>query len=170
MSTVTETDSTMKTPANDGVRDSRATATCAGRRRDGERCTSRILLEDGFCISHSPAVEQTALAEQKREAGIASGEARRELGKTVRQRFAERLEADADEIYDTFRSAWREGDWRAADAAISQALGRPPQAIVGDDTQPVKFILGSLLQQARESIDGEATEDEPPALPRGADE
>ena len=31
------------------------TAQCSGRRRDGQRCTSAIVLSSGFCFAHDPS-------------------------------------------------------------------------------------------------------------------
>ncbi len=119
------------------------TRTCNGTRKDGQPCRSTAVRDDGYCFVHGRSA--SLLPEVARRAGIASGEARRELGKTIRERIAERLQEDADEIYDTFQKAWQDGDWRAADAAINQALGRPPQAITGDEEQPLQIVLRSAF-------------------------
>jgi hypothetical protein len=50
---------------------------------------------------------------------------RRELGKGVRERFAEKLDKEADGLFQSFKSAWQRGDYRAAEAVLNQAFGRP---------------------------------------------
>lgn len=131
-----------------------ALRTCAGTRKSGGPCSSRILLEDGFCSAHSPTrgVDMAALG---RTAGVASGEARRELGKTVRERLREKVEDNVELIWTAFESGLTSDDERtqivAATAALAEAYGRPPQAIVGDPERPVAFVLESLLARARDA-------------------
>jgi hypothetical protein len=132
-----------------------ALRTCAGTRKNGEPCCSRILLEDGYCSAHSPTrgVDMAALG---RSAGLASGEARRELGKTVRERLREKVEENVDRIWSAFESGLTSDDERtqivAATAVLAEAYGRPPQSIVGDPDRPVAFVLDSLLGRARGEV------------------
>jgi hypothetical protein len=126
----------------------------AARKRDGAPCRSRVVLEDGFCPAHSPT-RGLEMAELGRAGGLASVEARRELGKTVRERLRDRVEAEADKIWRVYRDAFdAEGgdgdpDHRArlasVEGVLAQAYGRRPQAIVGDDGQPLKFVLESAF-------------------------
>lgn len=84
------------------------------------------------------------------------------MAKTVRQRIAERLEAEADELWRVFREAFdatqddgapdHRARLAAAEGALAQAFGRPAQEIIGDPDQPVAIILGSLLARAREEL------------------
>jgi hypothetical protein len=84
-----------------------------------------------------------------RKGGIASGITRRERGKSVRQRLAEKLEADADSIYQAFRTAYLAGDYKAAEAALNQGFGRPPQDVElsGPGGGPVEITLVSAFSQ-----------------------
>jgi hypothetical protein len=85
-------------------------------------------------------------AEERRRGAIRANEVRRERGKSMRERFAEKLEADAEELYAVFKRAWEGGDWKAAQAALNQAFGRPPQSVaIGSDPEPVQIIVGSVL-------------------------
>jgi len=118
--------------------------TCAGITKAGAACRARAVLADGYCSAHSPT-RAVDMAELGSRGGKRSVEARREQAKSLRQRIAEKLEADADEIYDAFRNAWREGDWHAAVAAFNQAFGSPPVAIVGDEERPVSFQVVSAF-------------------------
>lgn len=70
-------------------------------------------------------VNDYATAETRRRGALAANAVRSERAKPLRQRFAEKLEADADELYGSFKRAWRADDWKAADAAINQAFGKP---------------------------------------------
>jgi hypothetical protein len=104
----------MEVPANEGVRDSRATAqagtdreaenavaagvelvpslqACRAAKRNGKPCRSTILLADGFCWVHSSSSPATP-AERGRKGGLASGEVRREQGRSVRDRLREKVE------------------------------------------------------------------------------
>jgi hypothetical protein len=153
LTTVSETVGADEVPANSLVRDSRATAVvCRGTRRDGEPCRSTLVLADGFCRVHSPAT--TDLVEQTRSAGIASGEARREQVKTVRDRLREKVEDNVEMVWAAFESGMTSDDERAqiaaATAVLAEAYGRPAVSIIGDPNQPVSFVLESLLARARE--------------------
>lgn len=126
---------------------------CRGVNQRGEPCRSRIVLEDGYCSAHSK-LASVSQAELGRRGGIASGEVRRDQAKSVRDRLREKIEEQFELVWDAFESGLLSEDQRArvtaAVAALDQAYGRPPQSIVGDDEQPVTFVLASLLHQARE--------------------
>jgi hypothetical protein len=137
---------------------------CAGvRKRDGAPCGSRVVLDDGYCPAHSPT-RGVEMAELGRVGGLASGEVRREQAKTVRDRLREKVEENTDRIWTVYDQAMNatagdgEADHRArlasVEGVLSQAYGRPPVAIIGDADKPVTFVLGSLLQQARDEIGG----------------
>ena len=104
---------------------------------------------------HSP-VRAASPQELGRKGGLASGEARREQGKSVRDRLRERVEEQFDLVWSAFEAGLLSDDERArvaaAVAALDQAYGRPPVSIEGGD-QPVAIILGSLLQRAREEVE-----------------
>jgi hypothetical protein len=97
------------------------------------------------------------MADLGRVGGLASVEARRELGKTVRERLRDKVEAEAEEIWrvyrDAFDAAGGDGDpdhrarLASVEGVLAQAYGRPPQAIVGDDGQPLKFVLESAFRR-----------------------
>lgn len=70
-------------------------------------------------------VSDYATPETRMKGTLRSAEVRAERAKSLRQRFAEKLDEDAEELYDSFKRAWLGPDWRAADAAITQAFGKP---------------------------------------------
>jgi hypothetical protein len=176
--TVSTTVEQSKDPANQEVRDTRATVDssadeddpsaaeveqqprlCPAVKRNGETCRSPILLNDGRCWVHSTAASGSP-AERGQKGGLASGEVRREQARSVRDRLRERVEAEAEEIWRVYREAFDaavgdgDPDHRArlasVEGVLAQAYGRPPQSIVGDSDEPVTFVLASLLQRARE--------------------
>jgi hypothetical protein len=178
VSTVSQTVEDMEVPANERVRDSRATAqagtdreaenavtagvelvpslqACRAAKRNGKPCRSTILLADGFCWVHSSSSPATP-AERGRKGGLASGEVRREQGKSVRDRLREKVEEPFELVWSAFEAGLLSEDERArvaaAVAALDQAYGRPPVSIEGGD-QPVAIVLGSLLQRAREEAE-----------------
>jgi hypothetical protein len=132
--------------------------TCAGVNRHGQPCASRAVGEDGYCSMHSPT-RQASAAELGRKGGLASGEVRREQAKSVRDRLREKVEEQFELVWSAFEAGLLSEDERArvaaAVAALDQAYGRPPQAIVGDGDKPVTFVLASLLERAREQRDQE---------------
>lgn len=90
-----------------------------------------------------------------RVGGKRSVETRRERGKSVRERIAERVEAEFEKFWTAFDGAvvaTTDGapDHRvrleAARSALAEAYGRPPQAIVGDSDKPVTFRLVSAFE------------------------
>jgi hypothetical protein len=86
--------------------------------------------------------------ENAREMQQRSAEARRQAGRTVRQRLAEKIEADADKLYAAFQKAYREGDWRAADAVLTQAFGRPAAELeltLGAGSAPMQVVVESCF-------------------------
>lgn len=124
---------------------------CHSLTKAGEPCRSTTVGADGYCGIHRPGVDPVELG---RAGGIRSGEVRREQAKSVRDRLREKVEEQFDTIWQAFEAGLLSDDDRArvaaAVAAIDQAYGRPPQAIVGDPDQPVAFVLDSLLARARE--------------------
>jgi hypothetical protein len=103
------------------------------------------------------------LVERGRTGGIASGESRRALSTSARERLR-RLADEDEQLWAKLRAAYCDGldavladgspDVRTrvmtAGAFLAEAYGKPAQAIVGDPEQPVTFVLASLLQRARE--------------------
>jgi hypothetical protein len=77
---------------------------CSALNRRGEPCRARAVLADGFCSMHSPARAVSA-AELGRKGGLASGEVRREQGRSVRERLRKKVEAEADEVWRVYRQA-----------------------------------------------------------------
>lgn len=67
----------------------------------------------------------TLTREERARGARTTNEKKRELGKTVRERFADRLQEDADRIYDAFMAAVDQQDWRGAAELLNQAFGRP---------------------------------------------
>src|SRR4051812_13117291 len=74
---------------------------CPGVRKDGAPCGATILLEDGYCLAHSPT-QGGDMAEYGRAGGVASGEARRELGRSVRELLRERVEEELELVWSAF--------------------------------------------------------------------
>ena len=67
------------------------------------------------------------LTDEERAKGRAAALAkRREMGRTVRERFAQKLEREADALFKAFSDAYQAGDWKAAEAILNQAFGRTP--------------------------------------------
>jgi hypothetical protein len=103
------------------------------------------------------------LVERGRKGGIASGESRRALSSSARERLR-RLADQDEELWARLRAAYWDGleavladgspDVRTrvmtAGAFLAESYGKPAQAIVGDGDQPVTFVLASLLQRARD--------------------
>jgi hypothetical protein len=133
-----------------------ATRTCNTPTKTGHPCRSTILDDDGRCFVHGRSA--SLLPEVARRAGIASGQARRELGKSVRERLREEVETKFEKVWAAFEAGLDDEDTRtrvaAATALLSEAYGRPPQAIIGDPDQPVAFVLDSLLARARAEVGG----------------
>jgi hypothetical protein len=104
---------------------------------------------------HSPA-RVASPRELGRKGGLASGEVRREQGRSVRDRLREKVEEEFQLVWSAFEAGLLSEDERArvaaAVAALDQAYGRPPVSIEGGD-QPVAIVLGSLLQRAREEAE-----------------
>jgi hypothetical protein len=121
---------------------------CAALNRRGEPCRARAVLADGFCSMHSPA-RVASPQELGRRGGLASGEVRREQGRSVRDRLRERVEAEADEVWRVYRQAMDaaaddgDPDHRArlasVEGVLAQAYGRPAATIVGEDDRPLSF-------------------------------
>jgi hypothetical protein len=96
-------------------------------------------------------------AELGRRGGVRSGEARREQGKSVRERLREKVEREVELVWQAFEAGLTSEDERvrvaAASALLAEAYGRPAQAIVGDPERPVSFVLDSLLARARAEVE-----------------
>jgi signal transduction histidine kinase len=93
-----ETAEVLETPANLSVRDSRATRSCGGTNKAGESCRSVAVGADGFCSLHSPT-RRVDPAQLGRRGGIASGKARREQARRVREGVEQsRVQAEVDTL------------------------------------------------------------------------
>ena len=191
--TVSATVGDSEVPVNGPVRDSRATVdatavklavsphVCPAVRRDGEPCRSKILLEDGFCSAHSGLAAATP-AERGRRGGLASGQARREQGKSVRTLLREKAEEEAETIWgvyhDGFSALTGDGDpdHRArlvsVEGVLAQAYGRPATTLQGDEDHPLTFrvrrdgpatpVARVRRDARRRSLDGEPPNLAPP--------
>jgi hypothetical protein len=128
---------------------------CSALNRRGEPCRAGAVLADGFCSMHSPA-RVASPQELGRKGGLASGEVRREQGRSVRDRLREKVEEQFELVWSAFEAGLLSEDERArvaaAVSALDQAYGRPSVSIEGGD-QPVAIVLGSLLQRAREEAE-----------------
>jgi Family of unknown function (DUF5763) len=120
--------------------------TCKGLRKNGKPCRSTAIGPDGYCPLHgdSPRLDP---AELGRKGGVRSGQSRRELGKSVRQRLQEKVEEHAEEIWQAYyggltaTNAEGEPDARArfqaADALLAQAYGKPLQPTTSESSQTI---------------------------------
>lgn len=70
-------------------------------------------------------VNDLATPETRRKGALAAAAKRAEEGKSARQKLADKIDKDVNAVYASFKNAWKQGDWRAADAALNQAFGRP---------------------------------------------
>jgi hypothetical protein len=136
-----------------------ARRTCKGTTKAGNPCRSTLVLGDGYCAVHSPS-KPFDLVELGRAGGIASGEVRRALANTARERLR-RLADEDEEFWLRLKAAYKDGleavaddgspDYRTrvmtAGAFLAEAYGKPPQAIIGDDTQPLQFVLESPFRR-----------------------
>jgi hypothetical protein len=119
-------------------------------------------------------VNDHADEESRRKGGRRSGEVRRERAKTLRDRIADRLEAEADLVVGVFIDAMKantgyfskDGEFyestdhptrlRAATAALKEAFGNPVQEHrhSGDRDEPIVFeISAAKLRKAAEILD-----------------
>jgi len=126
------------------------------RRKDGGFCRSRAVGTDGFCSVHGPNATLNPVT-LGRKAGVKSGKVRREQSLSARERLRQLADEDA-EIWARLTAAYRDGlnatnadgspDYRtrvqAAGAFLSEAYGRPAQAIVGDAKQPLAIVIQEL--------------------------
>jgi len=124
------------------------TRTCRGTTKAGKPCRSTAVGEDGFCSLHA-ASPRFSPAELGRLGGVKSGEVRRELSTSARERLRRIADEDA-EFWALVKAAYRDGlqavtsdgepDYRtrvqAASAFLSEAYGRPPQAVTAEVSGP----------------------------------
>lgn len=105
--------------------------------------------------------------EERRRGAERTNQIRRERGKSVRERFADRLQSDADKLYDTFIKATEQGDWRGAQALMAEAFGRPASQVelTGRLDNTLSIEVKSSLAVPVLEIEGEAIE-----LPEDDDE
>lgn len=158
MSRVSVTAEGTEVPANEAVRDSRATA-CAGTTRAGNPCRSRILVDGVYCMAHSKTLGAD-MAALGGKGGLASGETRREQAKSIRQRLAERLEENVDLVWAAFEDGLRSDDERvrivAATSVLAEAFGKPAVTLVGEEERPVAFQIVSAFAAGNEIEAGDA--------------
>src|SRR5262249_59548285 len=100
-----------------------------------------------------PDLAQYSTSETRRKGALRANEVRRERAKSFRQRLAEKLEAEADEVFQSFARAYREGDWRAAQAIIREAFGQPAQHFEGNQT--VTVVVPSVVPPQDEPVEAE---------------
>ncbi|MCC6177372.1 MAG: hypothetical protein IT305_18900 [Chloroflexi bacterium] len=63
------------------------------------------------------------------------------------QVIQERVERDADEIYEAYRTAWRNGDWRAGEALLDRHLGKAVQRQEIEDVTEREIASDDDLQR-----------------------
>jgi hypothetical protein len=97
---------------------------------------------------HRPGADPVALGSR---GGIASGETRREQGKSVRDRLREKVELEFEAVWAAFEDGMKAEETRdrvmAVVSLLAEAYGKPPLAIVGDPEAPVRFELVSAFAQ-----------------------
>lgn len=131
--------------------------TCTGTTKAGNPCRSTLVLDDGYCAVHSPS-KPFDLVALGRAGGIASGEVRRALANTARERLR-RLADEDEEFWTRLKAAYKDGleavdddgkpDYRTrvmtAGAFLTEAYGRPAVTIAGDEERPLSFVLESAF-------------------------
>lgn len=149
--------------------------TCQGTTKAGNECQSTLVGSDGYCIVHSPTKRFDPVV-TGRAGGLKSGETRRALAKSARERLRELAEND-DAMWRKVKAAYEDGlealgpdgmpDFRgrvqAADAFLAQAYGKPVQTIAGDHGINI-VIAGALEPRALIAVD--AASREQPVQPR----
>src|SRR5439155_19898578 len=84
------------------------TRSCAAvRKRDGKPCQSKPVGADGFCAIHSPSRGLDPV-EMGRNGGVASGEARRALSASARERLRRLADEDGG-VWGRLKAACRDG-------------------------------------------------------------
>jgi hypothetical protein len=130
---------------------------CQGITRAGEPCRTNIVGDDGWCVVHRPSSTYDPTV-TGRAGGIASGEVRRALANTARERLR-RLADEDQEFWERLKAAYKDGldavdpdgkpDFRArvmtAGAFLAEAYGKPAQALIGDGEKPLRFVLESAF-------------------------
>jgi hypothetical protein len=106
---------------------------CRSLNARGEPCGSTSVGASGLCACHD-GKSQFGTVEVSRRGGTRSGKARRERA-VARKRSAldwaaHIVEENGRELAESFLSAARNGDWRAAEALMNRIYGRPEQALV----------------------------------------
>jgi hypothetical protein len=107
---------------------------CKGQTKAGNACRSTLVGPDGYCTVHSPSKAFDPI-ETGRRGGRRSGIVRSGQAKSVRERIAERLEAEADKIAKVYLDAMQATDadgvpehrvrLMGADSGLAQAYGKP---------------------------------------------
>ncbi len=118
---------------------------CSALTKAGKPCRSTSVGEDGLCAYHGGRTRLDSV-----EAGKKSGEKRREMAKSLRQRLADAVEAEAETLIKAYLKGARDGDWRAADALITRVHGKPKETVEHRElpTDPAK-----LLSMSSEELD-----------------
>lgn len=87
-------------------------------------------------------------SETAREAQKRSAAARRERAKSALDRLSERVDRDVDEMYESYKKAWRDGGWQAADAMFTRVYGRPETNIELSGSAEVRVVVESCFELA----------------------
>jgi|ERR1051325_5435124 len=98
--------------------------------------------------------------ETRRAGALAAAEAKRDKKRSFRERLAVVVDRELDGMLESFKNAWMQGDWRAAQALMHEAHGLPVQRVEGDRT--VTVVVQSVVPG--EAIDAVAEEVEAAVL------
>jgi hypothetical protein len=106
---------------------------CRAVNAKGEPCQSTSVDESGLCAFHGRRTPLGSV-EVAREAGQVSVKRRRERAVARRMSAldwaAKIVEEQGRELAESFLSAARNGDWRAAEALMNRIYGKPEAALV----------------------------------------
>ena len=119
---------------------------CSAKRKDGEPCGS-FASRDGKCAAHSDRVT-VGTPEHSRRAAEASVAKRRELAKSAREVFRERVDEHVDQLWNELYAAATEAvdekgqpDYRTRALAVkdimAEAYGKPLQPTKEEGSGPV---------------------------------
>ena len=112
---------------------------CRATNAKGEPCRSTSVDESGLCAFHggrSP-VGTGEMAHQASRAAVEARRRRAEIRKRTALDWAAHIvEENGRELAESFLSAARNGDWRAAEALMNRIYGKPEQPLAVTRPEP----------------------------------
>jgi hypothetical protein len=144
---------------------------CLATNAKGEPCRSTSVDETGLCAFHGRR-SPVGTAETAHQASRAAVEVRRkraaERKRTALDWAAHIVEQNGRDLAESFLSAARNGDWRAAEALMNRIYGKPEQAVVAHvAASPAVEVIRSMSLDEKLELLGRLREGEPvtPELP-----